>query len=454
MLQRSREYLTLALIALLPFHALMVTVGTFWILGRAAGPLATLAVWKELFLAVLCVLALLEILSRPTKNKWKTVLSVDLLDLLILGLIILGIVIGGFQGNLGSSGFIYGFRYDFVPLIAFLILRRVEWSSGFFADAKALLVLVGGIVAGYGIISFFLPQSFFSQLGYSDLHSLYLPDQPIAAFQKIGGTELRRIQSTMSGPNQLGLWLLIPWSIMLASKRDAQPARLRRLFFLALIAGAMALTFSRAAWIATAVVLVMWMWRSLPRSLFKKKALQLGIAFAAFLLLLVITKPELLLRAASSRDHILRPLQAIQRIAEAPFGSGLGSAGPASNRVSDACVHLELGADASWAADRRDLCVFVGDAQVQPLDRECSCPFLPENWYLQIGVELGLLGFVFFVLLMLFLIEKLSVLKKSEWVFLSFVGVSIAAVFLHAWEDAAVAYTLWLMCATVILHRH
>jgi hypothetical protein len=34
--------------------------------------------------------------------------------------------------------------------------------------------------------------------------------------------------------------------------------------------------------------------------------------------------------------------------------------------------------------------------------------------------------------------------------FLIFLGISIAALFLHAWEDSAVAYTVWILLAVVL----
>jgi hypothetical protein len=37
--------------------------------------------------------------------------------------------------------------------------------------------------------------------------------------------------------------------------------------------------------------------------------------------------------------------------------------------------------------------------------------------------------------------------RGAQAVFLMFLGVSIAALFLHAWEDSAVAYTVWVLCA-------
>jgi len=33
---------------------------------------------------------------------------------------------------------------------------------------------------------------------------------------------------------------------------------------------------------------------------------------------------------------------------------------------------------------------------------------------------------------------------------LAFLGVGIGALFLHAWEDAAVAYTIWILLASTL----
>jgi len=37
-------------------------------------------------------------------------------------------------------------------------------------------------------------------------------------------------------------------------------------------------------------------------------------------------------------------------------------------------------------------------------------------------------------------------------IFLVFLGISIAALFLHAWEDSAVAYTVWMLAAVTSDH--
>ncbi len=333
-----------------------------------------------------------------------------------------------------------------------------------------MLLGAGVIIALYGIITFgyrfygnyvsILPDRFFTYLGYSDLHSLYVPGGPLAAFQQIGGSSIRRIQSTMSGPNQLGLWLLIPWSVGVAS---IVRRRVFSFWFVVcsviVIAIAMLLTFSRSAWIGAFVITVIACGSVLPKRVFWTAAGAASALVAIVAIAISLLMPQVFLRIASSRDHYLRPVEAIRTIIAHPLGLGLGSAGPASNRVSDACVMLDAGSDASWAKDRPDLCVFVGETKVQPMDRDCNCPFIPENWYLQIGVELGVIGFILYVLLIVLVLRKLrkadyelqnSVIRNPQFVFLFFVGISMAALFLHAWEDAAVAYTAWILIAVLL----
>jgi hypothetical protein len=466
MLQRLRESLALLLIALLPFHAFLVTVVTKWVEGPGAPPMSEIAVWKEIVLAMILLMAIVEILFRIKNAEFR---KFDRIDVLIIGLLLLGIVVSLFhsQFSILNSQFLFGFRYDFIPLVAFLILRRVSWSELFFTRVIQIILWTGGIIAAYGIISFFLPASFFTWLGYSDLHSLYLPDGPLAPFQQIGGTAIRRIQSVMSGPNQLGLWLLIPIGIVMSHELRVMRkiTQNSRLLVLMTLVAALLLTFSRAAWIGAAVIVGNSLW-PVVRSMSRRAVISLLASALCFLALVLALFPSVILRAASSRGHIENPLKAIQTMIDHPLGLGLGTAGPASNRTSDACVMLEAGSDASWAADRPDLCVFVADVQIQPVDRACHCPFLPENWYLQIGVEMGWLGLVLYLLLVWCVLQRLGRLRMQNAEFriktpspqfsilnsqfLIFVGVGVAALFLHAWEDSAVACTVWVLMASLL----
>ena len=454
MLSRVREWLALVLVGFLPFHALFVTVLTNLIAGPGHAPLGILALWKEAVLLIVLILAFLEIIivlkSQRSKLKAQS-FNIDTIDVCILiGIIYALSLLIAHSSQL--TAFFIGFKYDFLPLVAFSILRRVSWSAWFQETVIKVLLIVGAIVALYGIVTFFLPMSFFTWLGYSDLHSLYQADGPLAAFQQIGGSSLRRIQSTMSGPNQLGVWLLIPFGILLAKTfsqkeerrkmEDIRATEVMRLLSFIVCLPSIVLTFSRAAWIGAIAMVSAMFWQKIQRKSlvvwwFTGVVVLTGIAIAL--------APQVLIRRESFLGHIEKPLSAIQTIIAHPLGLGLGTAGPASNRTSDTCIDQPAGSDISWANDRPDLCVFVDGTQVQPTNRACSCPMLTENWYLQWGVEMGIFGFVLSVMLALLVLRKL-IMENGQLTmqFSIFLAVSIASLFLHAWEDSAVALTIWM----------
>ena len=89
----------------------------------------------------------------------------------------------------------------------------------------------------------------------------------------------------------------------------------------------------------------------------------------------------------------------------------------------------------------------MGTEQFQPVDRSCNCPHITENWFLQIAVETGVLGGLLFLALCLISLLGLRSSTKilPQSVFLMIIGISIAALFLHAWEDSAIAYTVWIL---------
>ncbi len=434
MLPRLREWLSLILLALLPFHALGITVFTRIVVGPNHAPLGLAALWKEAFLAVILLVALVEIIRSPGV---RNALKVDLTDSLIFVLVAALGLATVLQGVPLIQAF-YGIRYDLVPLAAFFILRRVSWSDAFFARMPFVLAIAATLAALYALTTLVLPEAFFNALGYSDLHSLYVSGRPIAAFQHIGGSAVRRLQGPMSGPNQFGIWLaaVLPFALSLRLQLRRIVAPLLLLVIL--------LTFSRAAWIATAVILMIALWPQIQR-LSVTVITTLCIGILAIVVSVALFFPSVILRVQSSADHLRRPLEALSIMMHEPLGRGLGSAGPANNRVADACVFQEAGSDASWAVPHADLCVFVGGVQVQPVGRICTCPLLPENWYLQLGVEGGWIAMVAFMWLIALLLRRARDARSP--VFLSLLAVSLAALFLHAWEDAAVAYMVWILCA-------
>jgi hypothetical protein len=466
MLQRLREHLTLALLILLPFHAFIVTVMTKMILGSGRAPFGLLALWKEGILGVIIGMAMLEIFrnQKPeTRNQCVDVMDVCILFLLGISVVLLTI------NHASLIVYLYGFKYDFIPLIAFLILRRVPWTEVFIASVLRTLLITGGIVAAYGIVTLVLPSAYFSWLGYSDAHSLYIPGSPIAAFQKIGGSNgILRMQSTFSGPNQMGLWLLIPWICCFVNILRGRSINSGKFFTLiVLLSMGIIFSFSRSAWIGAAVAGTIASFVLIPAPLRKTLGL-IAVSFTSIVVASVLLVfPQVFFRTISNQGHIDRPIAALQKIWDHPLGMGIGTAGPASNRTSDPCVFLPGNSTLDWLQPGNSpLCVFLGNKQTVPeiKDRLCHCAFLPENWYLQIGVEMGIVGMVLWIVITMSVLQKLWVQRtgvqnilqdrKSHdvfrfGVFLSFLALSIAALFLHAFEDSAVAYTVWILIAAI-----
>ena len=157
-LQKNRERLVLILIGLLPLHAFLVTVSTKMIAGPGQAPLPVLALWKEFLLVMILLLALLEIIRNSEfgiRNLNK--LSLDIVDGFIVALIILSFIVSIPNSAFRIPNFLFGFKYDFLPLVAFLILRRVPWSPRFISTGGVVLLGGGVIVALYGLAAMVLP---------------------------------------------------------------------------------------------------------------------------------------------------------------------------------------------------------------------------------------------------------------------------------------------------------
>ena len=467
MLQRVREFFVLVLLALLPFHALFVTFLTLKLAGPGHAPLALLSLWKEMLLVFILFLTVIECFGmsrRMTKKQRKEWLTFDVLDLVILATAVLAAAVSFFVGT-SIVSFAYGVRYDLFAPLAFVILRRVPWSDGFIRGARFMLLAAASIVSLIAVGSLFVLASVFSSLGYSDLHSLYVPNGPIAAFQLIGETGIRRVQGSMSGPNQLGMWLLLPLALALIEcfrwVRSGMPNERfwRSLFLSLLFLIALLFTFSRSAWVAAAEIAAVTVLLTLSRRQIEN-VLSMSLAVCVlFIVALFSLSPAILNRATSNEEHFRRPVAAWQSMWAKPWGQGLGTAGPASNRTSDACVLLPDGSDPAWAHAHPDLCVFVGPLQVQPMNRGCSCPVLPENWYLQFGIEMGVTGFALALLTpaaaLLLLWRRRTQDHGLRSMFsaalgATVLGLALAGFLLHVWEDTATAFTVWILLAAVL----
>lgn len=79
---------------------------------------------------------------------------------------------------------------------------------------------------------------------------------------------------------------------------------------------------------------------------------------------------------------------------------------------------------------------------------------LTENYYLQIGYEVGVIGLLLFLVLLAVTVRKVSEQKSGSIlglsIFTSFWAYAFVALLIHLWSNEAVAAQWWLLAGVVI----
>lgn len=392
-------YLSLLLLVLTPFHALL-SVGLLDGLGLRDSGLFSLAImaWKEAF--ILLLLGLAFCLGDFRKN---------LFWIGIFTFVFFGVFLTVFLHS-GEADFLarlfYGGRTEFSFLLLF-----VAWSALFpiWSQEERGWLLRGAFWSGltslgFGTLLFFTGHELLTFFGYREDWSTFYLGQAPAFCQKEGGTDFCRLQSGFADANRFAGYLLsLGILILLMIKRPIWKG-VALLILLGLLVG----TLSSSAWLALIVMVAVYFlqrWKFFP-SLVLAGAL-LGLLSLGFL-------PKIASQfdlSLSSVEHFVRMQAAWQSFLEHPWGQGLATAGPAS---------YKLGQD-----------------------------FIPESWFLQVLVNTGILGFALFFAIGLFLANRW---KSAHSLFLPLlVGVLCQNLLLHTLEDAGV-YVLWIFLIMEFLH--
>lgn len=403
------EYGVLALLVGMPFHALVVITK-----GHLLGGQMVWQSWKEVLSILLCGIALFLFL-REKKPSQKTIL------LQPANIAALSIISGGFAITLALQvdpvQSLYGYKVVLMPLVLFLIVQmaRVHFSDGLLTKivlwpsyAVAILALLQ---------EFFIPISWWSAIGYGEntIRPLQLVDPAVKSI---------RAFASLGGPNQLGAYLILPFSLSLV-----QFFRTRKLIYgvgTLLTLGGVIVSFSRSAWLGLLVAVfacVVIFGNKLIRMI---TASVLALVVASFLIFAASIPARLqntqlqyfLLHGryneaqqieGSDYGRINALESGVTSIKEHPWGNGLGTAGPASFRS--------------------------------------DTPVITENWYLQIAIEIGLIGLVLFGV---FFIDNIRYLLRLDSVFAkvlsaSILGLLVTNLFLHAWADSTLGIMLFTL---------
>lgn len=453
-LERSIFFLLAALFLLLPFHAFLVTTTNYFFFEPGVNPPLYLSVWKDAIVALICFLILLYYLHH---RRWFVF---DQMDALLGMFFLLGAIVWSFNsGGVSDKAILASLKYNFSFLIFFLFLKHYGLSLVEKKKLIKILTVSASIAMFIGLLLFVTASyRYLINIGYSPRPSTYFADRPVAFCQYISGTEVCRNQATFSGPNQFAsfLLILIPLFASLAAFFDVKQEPkgylqkgmylLRRFFFyifhihrddddpkeirsrriygilfgFALVS--LLLTFTRSAWIGAAVTAALFFYFFAKDKKFfwlvsASAVLGVGIANALIWFLDNESFHAFIVRASSSAGHLTESLEGMKMLLAQPFGYGLASAGPASRFLIEAGV------------------------------------VLPENWYLQVGLELGILGMILFLVILYrnakhmfasYLATKEVFYKRIHISLLfSLIALSLMGFLLHVWEDSTTALIFW-----------
>ena len=217
MIERFRVWCLVALIIFLPLSAWLVSLtGQNWVgLGR------------DLLLAIFILLSLANwrLLRRPAAATWLAIAFV----LLVLA--------SYFYRQDSTEQWLRGVRYLVEPLLLFATIQMFPISESRQMLWRALAVATGLVVTG-AVIEFFAPGLLRATIDATGRG--YLGQIHQAA-------SLTRLQSTLAGPNALGLFLMI--SLLLLPIWSKAVSRSQAIGSGALGLIAMLLTFSRSSYL-------------------------------------------------------------------------------------------------------------------------------------------------------------------------------------------------------------
>lgn len=404
---------TMLILLLMPLYGFLTVWG-----ASIFGHYTAIRLWKEVLLLV-CVVGVLYLLAFDHKIRSHT-LSRRLVWL-ILTYCALALICGAVAyktHNVTAKALGYGLIVDLRFPIFFLVtwavaLRlarlRIYWQR--------LILWPALVVVVFGLLQVFvLPHNFLEHFGYG---ANTIPVQETINHN----SHYYRIASTLRGANPLGAYILIPISLLTVQLTGAKRNWRQALFLLGSLV-VLFYSFSRSAWIGAALSIVIILMISVKSKKTKKVIaitttillLLCAISFAAlhnnssFQNFVFHTQSNSSIKSTSDQGHASALETGLKDLLHHPLGRGPGSAGPES-------------------------IYNTGHPQR-----------IAENFYIQIGQEIGWLGLFLFALIN-FGVGYLLWLRRSDplalSLFASLIGLTFINMLSHAWADDTLAYVWW-----------
>ncbi|HWB38934.1 MAG TPA: O-antigen ligase family protein [Candidatus Saccharimonadales bacterium] len=405
--------LSMLILLLMPFHAFLTVWGS-----SLFGHYITLRLWKEVLL-VICAIGVLLLLALDHKIRSHTItrrlvwtIFAYMIFTVIWGLLALN------QHDVTAKALGYGLIINLRFLVFFLVTWSAALRLGRLRKTWRGLVLVPAvIVVAIGLLQLLvLPHDFLRHFGYG-------PTTIPVAETVNHNAHYFRLFSTLRGANPLGAYLVIPITLvtvlMLRKTRNWLYAT-----FLAAAVVVLFFTYSRSALVGTVLSVLVVFFLARLSSKAQRFAL---IGSAVFLIvlaglgvalrdnthvqnLLFHTQRNSSIKSTSDAGHFTALRSGWDDFMDHKLGRGPGTAGPASYYNTG---HPER---------------------------------IAENYYIQIGQEVGVIGLGIFLLInagvgYLLWLRRDDPLALS--LFASLIGLSFINLLSHAWTDDTLAYIWW-----------
>lgn len=368
------------------------------LLGQENSLVFWLTHWYE---PVILLLFLITLLSLLVKKRYK-IDKVIILAIITLIFSLLSIIFLSFNISRG----IEGFRFTFFPLLLFFVAYFSDLEKEQINKLVKLYLHLGIIVAIWAIFERFLP------LKYWEVWGILPPGSGFGWGWFAASEKFYQSASLIGSPNQLASFLLPIFFLILMNHKNNH-----KIPFLIIIFLTIALTSSRSAYIGLIAGFLIYLY-----SINKDKYIKYGFTGLFSISVLVfgfLYKTNLDFRLFSTHggqtghkyalDISLQEIQnRFHHNTQSFFlGSGIGSAGPIAIKYGDGIIS--------------------------------------ESWYLQLLLEVGLVGLALWLLFIVLNLNELAK-RKNSGLFLGLVAISVTAIFLHTWADnPALSLTFFLI---------
>jgi O-antigen ligase len=407
------------LVILMPFHAFLTT----WI-ASYAGHLLAMRAWKEVALTALCFIGVYFILKD--KMLRTTLLGKPVNKLIVAyGLWLLFIVIISAKFSISvAQGLAIDLRFLAVFILFQIILFYKPISK---TEFYKIIILPSAVVAAFGLMQvLFLSKNFLSHFGYNKKTT-------IPPYFTIDEQQSKlRYASTLSGPNTLGAYLVLPLSLF-ASAIKVIKTRAKLIFgaiYLLAIVTVLYASHSRSAWIAAVVASAAFLIMSLSK---KGKIILMCLVIAII--------PALSFYAYQNRSNqfVADVLLHDNPTQGGEISSNLGHLDALKNGLGNVAKRPLLGCGVGCA----------GPASV----RNSGGPKISENYYVQVAEETGIIGLGLFLAIIILLGKELYKKRSNlvvKAVFCSLIGLSATNLLLHTWADDTLSIVWWAAAATTL----